>query len=441
MLLRKLRDYQLEAVAKARSHPGFGLWLEQRTGTCLTSLALVDERKPRLLLIVTLKKGKRVWEEELAKSIKIDWPCEVLIEHYQGLHITRKKIRAKLRKLGSKGLFVIADESHLIKKRGSRPGRLLRSLGKLAQWRLALTGTPLAPRSNAKKGKVTVTKGLQDAWSQFDFINPDIFGSLESFEERYLRKGGFRGYQIIGYKNTQEFYSIFHKYSYRRTLREVQKHPTLIKRTIIPFELMGDTRRIYQQMERKMYVEVRGHRITIPVVVARTTKLQQIASGFIKDTEEDKNRIISFEKYLALERLLRKIFSQDHGKKVVICAKFIAEIEMIAKRLPRLGLTHQVIRGGVAFDGKMEKDVTLIQIQSGIAIDLSEADTFIFYSLSHNHIHYEQAKFRILSFDKRQANFYYLVGKNTIEELVYKAVTRKKSLATLVLDHYRRNRK
>jgi SNF2 family DNA or RNA helicase len=438
MLLRKLRDYQLEAVAKARPHAGFAFWLEQRTGKCLTSLALVNERKPRLLLIVTLKKGKRVWEEEIRKSLKIDWNCEVLIEHYQGLHITRAKIRKKLRSLGSKGLFVIADESHLIKKRGSRPGRLLRSLGKLAQWRLALTGTPLAPRSRAKRGKVTVTKGLEDAWSQFDFIDPKIFGNQKDFEERYLKKGGFRGYQVVGYKNTREFYRIFHEHSYRRTLREVQKQPTKIKRTKIYFELTGDTRRIYRQMERNMFVDVKGHRITIPVVVARTTKLQQIASGFIKDTEAEQIRRFGYEKYFALERLLRQLFSQDHGKKVVICAKFISELDLIERRLPRLGLSSQVIKGGVDFDGKFDKDITLVQIQSGVAIDLSQADTFIFYSLSHNHIHYEQAKFRILSFDKRQANFYYLVGKGTIEELVYEAVTRKKSLASLVLDHYRR---
>lgn len=441
MLLRKLRDYQLECVAKARPHAGFGIWLEQRTGKCLTSLALVDERKPRLLLIVTLKKGKRVWEEEIQKSLKIDWPCEVMIEHYQGLHITRKKIRAKLRTLGSTGLFVIADESHLIKRRGSRPGRLLRSLGKLAQWRLALTGTPLAPRSRAEKGRVKVTKGLEDAWSQFDFIQPGLFGSMEQFEDKYLKKGGFRGFTILGYKNVKQFYRIFHEHSYRRTLREVQEKPTKIKRSVVSYRLTGETKKLYRKMERQMSVTVRGHKITIPVVVARTTKLQQIASGFIKDTEADRNRILSFEKYQALEKLLRRIFSHDHGKKVVICAKFIAELDMISKRLPRLGLTHQVIKGGTAFDGKFNEDVTLIQIQSGVAIDLSEADTFIFYSLSHNHIHYEQAKFRILSFNKRQANFYYLIGKNTIEELVYEAVTRKKSLASLVLDHYRRNQK
>lgn len=441
MLLRKLRDYQLEAVSKARPHAGFALWLEQRTGKCLTSLALVDERKPRLLLIVTLKKGKRVWEEEIQKSLKIDWPCEILIEHYQGLHTTRKKIRKKLRTLGSKGLFVIADESHIIKRRGSRPGRLLRSLGKLAQWRLALTGTPLAPRSRTEKGKVKVTKGLQDAWSQFDFINPGIFGSLEDFENRYMVMGGFKGYTITGYKNTKEFYRKFHEYSYRRTLREVQANPTKIKRRRIYFELQGNTRKIYRKMERSMSVEVRGHRITIPVVVARTTKLQQITSGFIKDTAADQVRIFGFEKHRALEKLLRELYSHDHGKKVVICAKFIAELDMIMKRLPRLGLTYQVIKGGTTFDGKFDKDVTLIQIQSGVAIDLAEADTFIFYSLSHNHIHYEQAKFRILSFDKRQANFYYLVGKHTIDELVYEAVTRKKSLSKLVLDHYRRNQK
>lgn len=443
MLLRKLRDYQLEAVRKARPYPGFAFFLEQRTGKCLCSLALVEERKPSILIIVTTLKGKRVWEDEIKKSIKFDWPCEVKLIHYEEAHKERKELRAWVRAWSADGIFIICDESHRIKRRGSQPARVVRSLGKLAQWRLALTGTPLAPRSRTKRRKrsgptVTVTEGLEDAWSQFDFIDPSIFGTKDEFDNTYLKMGGFRGYQIVGYKNKKKFYRLFHKYSYRKLLREVQTRKTLIRRSRVRFDLGGATRKAYDSMEKDLMVAIDGRVITVPLLVSRITKLQQLSSGFIIDSDADQVLTVGDDKLQALRKLLKNIFSPDHGKKIVICAKFINEINSIRDLCNKLGLTNQTIAGGFEFNGEVSVDVTIVQIQSGVAIDLSGATVFIFYSMGHNYIDYEQARFRVLSFDQRRVDFYYLLANNTIDELVYEAQTGKKHLATLVLDHYRR---
>lgn len=446
MLKRKLRDYQEEGVNRALPHPGFALFMEQRTGKCLTSLAIVDKRRPKLLLILTTKKGVQVWEKEIVESIEFDWKCSVKVLHFAALHKARAAWRKYFRENGPDGLFVICDESHKIKRRGSQPARTIRYLGQNAQWRLALTGTPLQPRSRTKRRKrtgpqVKVTKGLEDAWSQFDFLDPSIFGTAEEFENTYLKKGGFRGFQVVGYKNTKKFYRLFHKYSYRKLLREVQEKGkrTIVKRVKIQFDLGPKARKVYDSMDRRMYADVNGHRITIPLVVARTTKLQQITGGFIFDTEtKEVHGVGNRTKLLNLAKLLKQIFSQGHGEKVVICAKFIPEITAIEYVLSRMGLSHQVISGKHEFTGEFKVDVTVVQIQSGIAIDLSEADTFIFYSMGHNFIDYEQARFRVLSFNKRQVTFYYLLANDTIDELVYEAQTKKKDLSTLVLEYYRR---
>lgn len=442
MLKKTLRWFQDEAVAKALPHPGFLLFMEQRTGKTLTSLALVDKRKPEFLMIVTTKRGVKVWQKEIKESLKLDWKCHIVITYFQELHKNRTKWRKFFRENGPHGLFIICDECHKIKRRGSRPARTVRYLGSQAQWRLGLTGTPLQPRFRTKRrGKVIeATEGLEDAWSQFDFIDPSIFGSQESFEKTYLRMGGFRGFQVVGYRNKRRFYRLFHAFSYRKLLREVQEEGkrTIIQRIKVRFELGPKSRRAYESMDRKMYAEVNGRRVTIPMLVARTQKLQQIAGGFLIDRENDEVHEVGREKLQELQKLLRKIFSQDHGEKVVICAKFIPEIERITRLLSRMGLSHQVIAGGTEYKGGFKKSVTVIQIQSGIAIDLADANSFIFYSMGQDYIDYEQARFRILSFSKRQATFYYLLARNTMDELVYEAQTRKKSLSTLVLEHYRR---
>jgi SNF2 family DNA or RNA helicase len=446
MLLKLLRSHQVEAVDKAEPYPGFAFFLEQRTGKTLAALALVDRRKPSLLLIVTLKKGRRVWMKEIQESMEFDWPCSVRVIHYQRLHRDRKQIRKLFREHGPEGIFIIGDESHLFKRRGSQASRVMRSLAKLSQWRLALTGTPLAPRSTTKRRKragniVKVTAGLEDAWAQFDFIDPAIFGSHDDFCDRYLKKGGFRGFKVIGYQNKKEFYELFHKYSYRKLLREVQEVPTKICRRRVRFDLSPKTRRIYIEMDREMSTLVNGSRVTLPLVVSKTTKLQQISSGFLIDGEEDRIHEFGKDKLNALEKLLRELFSQGHREKIVICAKFTRELSQAAKLIRRMGLTHQLIAGGTEYDGEFNVDVALVQIKSGVAIDLSHAKHFVFYSCSHNFIEYEQARFRILAYDTRQAMFYYLMARDSMDELVYEAQTRKKDLSTLVFDYYRRKRK
>jgi SNF2 family DNA or RNA helicase len=441
MLKKTLRWFQDEAVAKALPHPGFMLFMEQRTGKTLTSLALVDKRKPRVLFIVTIKKGVPVWEKEIKESLKIDWDCQVVITYFQQLHKNRAKWRKYFRENGPDGIFIICDECHKIKRRGSQPARTVRYLGQHAQWRLGLTGTPLQPSYRTKRrGRViNVTEGLEDAWSQFDFIDPSIFGTQEEFEKTYLRMGGFRGFQVVGYRNKKRFYRLFHAFSYRKLLREVQDKKTIIKRVKVRFRLGPKSRKVYESMDRKMYAEVNGTRVTIPALVARVQKLQQISGGFLIDKENDQVHILSDgQKIAELHKLLKKIFSQDHGEKVVICAKFIPEIEMIQHLLSRMGLSHQVIAGGSEYSGGFKVRVTVIQIQSGIAIDLADANSFIFYSMSQDYIDYEQARFRILSFSKRQATFYYLLARDSMDELVYESQTRKKNLSTLVLEHYRR---
>jgi SNF2 family DNA or RNA helicase len=442
MLKKTLRWFQDEAVAKALPHPGFMLFMEQRTGKTLTALAIADKRKPSFLFIVTTKRGVAVWKKELRESWNPDWKCKVVVTYFQELHRFRTHWRKYFREKGPDGFFIICDECHKIKRRGSQPSRTVRYLGSQAQWRLGLTGTPLQPRFRTKRrGKrIEATEGLEDAWAQFDFIDPSIFGSADDFEETYLKKGGFRGFQVTGYRNKKRFYRLFHKYSYRRLLREVQEvgKKTLIRRVKIRFDLGPRSRQVYDSMDRRMYADVNGKRVTIPMLVARTQKLQQIAGGFIIDKERGEVHEVGREKLQELRKLLSKIFSQDHGEKVVICAKFIPEIERITRLLSRMGLSHQVIAGGTEYAGDFKVDVTVIQIQSGVAIDLAESSTFIFYSSGQDFIDYEQARFRILSFAKRQATFYYLLARNTMDELVYESQTRKKDLSTLVLEYYRR---
>jgi hypothetical protein len=80
---------------------------------------------------------------------------------------------------------------------------------------------------------------------------------------------------------------------------------------------------------------------------------------------------------------------------------------------------------------------SLLQVQGAEAIDLSLANTYIWYSWNHSLINFEQARFRVQSFDTEQVNYWFLIARDTVDEDLYDVVVKKKNLATLICDRYR----
>ena len=438
MLRTTLRGYQSEAVRRALHHDGFAFFPEQRTGKTLTTLAVVDDRKPDILFIVCPKKAVGEWERQLPQHLDVDWKMHVEIVHYE-MCCRSKKDRRYYRKLfrhkwQDLSIFIVCDESHRIKKRGSMQSRMVRSLGKLATWRLALTGTPIA-------------NGIQDAWAQFEFIMTGIFGKWDDFCNMNLKFGGFEFRQIVGHRRLDQFNKIFNKYSYRITFQEARQSVGIpgvkIRREKVMFDLKPSSWTTYRELEEELETEVDGVMVSTPLVLTLTGKLQQLAGGFlINDVRTPGRRkpkrtvvTVGAEKLLALEQLLTR--PRLTSRKIVICARYRHELGYIAAFLEG-DRTYKLVAGGHEWDGKFDTDVVLLQVQSGVAVDMSAANTYIFYSWDFSYINYEQSRFRVMSFDTEQVNYYFLMARDTVDEDIYEAVTKKKNLATLVCDRYRK---
>jgi SNF2 family DNA or RNA helicase len=288
VLKTTLRSYQREAVNKALQHDGFAFFPEQRTGKCLCSIAVIDKVKPDVIFIVCPKKALRVWASEFEKHIDIDWDCYIRYVHYEAsAHKSQDRKRyyrlAKKWQRQGRSVMVICDEAHRIKKRGSSQSRFVRTIGKRATYRLALTGTPIA-------------QGIKDAWPLFDFIQPGVFGKWDDFEADFLelehhthRRTGANYSKIVGTKNEEEFYDIFHTYSFRITLAEARRAEGLksakIRSRKIRFDLKPQSRESYNELAEDLETMVRGQHVSTPLVLTLTMKLQQIAGGFvIQDT-------------------------------------------------------------------------------------------------------------------------------------------------------------
>jgi len=431
-------------------HDGYAFFSQQRVGKTLPSLAVADARKPDILFIVCPKGAIKTWRKQLKEHLKIDWPCETYIIHYQALCRNakdRKWYRYKFRhEWPDKTTLLIVDEAHRCKKLGSMQSRMVRSLADLSTWQLILSGTP--------------TDKFEDYYAQFQIIQPGVLGhEYEDFRDEYLKMGGYKNKQVIGYKHVDQLRAIVQKYSHRTTLREAQieagRKPYLVKRTLIKVKLEPETREIYNELDEKLEAVVNKKKVKVPLVLTLSQKLQQIAGGFLihkeqlynddgtpllntrgKPIYDEEILTVGREKLTKLSELLtmNSLFRQE---KFVVCANYTHELDAIARRLRRLGWTYKRVDGNNPFDGIFDTDCVLLQVRSGEAIDLAEASTYIFYSWNWSYINYEQAMFRVLKFTSRIVKYFYLIAENTIDEDSYEAVMTKQKFSRLVIDNRR----
>ena len=130
----QLRDYQLKAIDMALPHDGFGLFMEQRTGKTLTSLALSQKWSCTKTLVICPKKAIPVWSVEIQK-LGIDL-SQFNIINFESFRIRKRDYINQCWDL------VIVDESHRIKERGSKQTQAIWKLSRKSLKRLILSGSP-----------------------------------------------------------------------------------------------------------------------------------------------------------------------------------------------------------------------------------------------------------------------------------------------------------
>lgn len=436
-------------VVKSKS---VAILAEMGTGKTLISIGIAgqlylkDEIKK--LLIVAPLSITRVWEEEFAKFADFEYQVKVL----EG---SSKKKNEELRNLFGNKLqvaiinyescwrmekeiaewkpdMIICDESSKIKNPQAKQSKALHRLGKLSKHNIILTGTP-------------VTNTPLDFFSQYKFLDENIFGgSYYSFRARYAVMGGYGNHQVVGYKNLQELTEKAHKIAFRITKKEALDLPEQVDTTRY-VELEPTSRAIYNQVERDSYAELDKGEIVTRNVLTKLLRLSQITGGYITSDYTDMAEQISSAKINALEDIVDECI--DANKKLVVFARFIPEIDAITKMLNKRKIKYALIRGDVKdragevdkFQNDKETKIFIGQLQTtGMGLTLTASDTAVFYSLSYNFADYEQAKARIHRIgQKNTCTYIHLIAKNTIDEKVMEALSKKKNIADLVVDNWR----
>lgn len=443
---------------------GFGLLFEMGCGKTLTAIAIAGAGyqmgKVERLLIVAPTSVVAVWPKELQEYAKFKYTCKTLLGEkkqrikqiddllkfpFKALKVAvinyestwRPEILEKLKEFDAD--MVIADESQRIKAYDAAQSKAMYELGDQARYKLILSGTP-------------VQTAAIDIWSQYRFLDKTVFGdNFFKFRGRYAIMGGYGNKKIVGYKDLEGLIKKEHSIAFRVTKDEALDLPeqTFETRKI---QFNQKEKNLYERIKKDSYAELDGGgHITATTVLTRLLRLQQLAGGFLVQDDAQKPQLVSRAKLDALGDIIEDYVIRS-GKKLVIFARFIAEVkaimELADKVLPK-ELKQVAIYGDIKKEDRgdivkqfQEDPKTVLFIgqidTAGTGITLTAADTCVYYSKNFNYATYSQSLSRIHRIGQRNCCTYIdLEIEGTIDELISKALSRKEDMAKTVVDNWR----
>lgn len=286
------------------------------------------------------------WHSAMKKSEQaaVD---EVLDPAFDGLRIIAMNVEAFQYKQGkgvkfaelflkSTNCHFVIDESSRIKSPGAARTKTILRLGRQAEARAILTGTP-------------ITQGPLDLYSQFGFLSPDILGhkSFFTFKNHYAvwerkvnRKTGREYPSLKGYRNLSDLQEKIAPHSFRVLKDDCLDLPDKIyERRYVP--LSEEQRKLYNQIRKQVVTELEsGQVITVQEAMVRMLRLQQVIGGFVpvddgkpepipgdnpriesmlELIEETSGSIIIWARFVAELRLIRNILIDNYGPESVAC--------------------------------------------------------------------------------------------------------------------------
>ena len=232
--------------------------------------------------------------------------------------------------------FIVVDESLKIKNAEAKRTRRLLEIGKRAEWKLVLNGTP-------------VSRNLLDMWPQMEFLSPKILGmSLTEYKNtftkwtRVTKRIGMRSYTkeyVTGMENVDYLHSLIRHYVYECDLRLniTQKWHT------VNYCITDESRQRYNDIKDDYLSDETLEWKNNNIFLAMTTEMQVAYT-------------IDEGKMEAVSRLLQDL-PQDE---TIIFCRFIVAQEECRKRWPKvtvlsmqkesLGLNLQQYRHTIFFD-------------------------------------------------------------------------------------------
>ncbi|MDH5664698.1 MAG: DEAD/DEAH box helicase [Nitrosopumilus sp.] len=472
--------HQTEALELSKDKQVFALFAEQGTGktkiTIDTIEYLYNSNKINSVVIIAPNGVNRAWlDEQIPLHFGIDeyhhhlWTGKrtqraleswTMFEGVAATHIkilsihidaviTKHGYQAIEKFLKNHNSLLVLDESHKIKNPKALRTKKIIALGKLAQYKRILTGTP-------------VTQNIGDLYSQFAFMDIDIFGhkSYFTFYRRYMNEtvgygpGGRTFTKFDGIRNKEELFDIMKPYSYRVLKKDCLDLPDKVYKTIY-VELDGKQRTLYDTLKTEFMIAIDNNEITAATALTRLAKMQQIIGGFVHDTENNISHKICDTPIPRLEVIQDIIEGEAQESKIIIWAKYRYEIKLIVEYLISAGHNRRSIleyHGGINRDIRAEN---LIAFQNdaenkhkffistaqtgGTGLNLTSANTVIYYSNSFSLEARSQSEDRCHRAGQvNKVTYYDIQAINTVDKHIIDILRNKQDIADMVTSNVQR---
>lgn len=438
-------QHQTDEIVNHTDEPFRALFWEARSGKTRTIVEQLKRKNfKRVIISSTIMALRMAWKEELKalgdvyvadltegplgdreEALKLLTGLQVPVVALVNLEAV-PKLEAALLKF--KAQAVIVDEAHLIKTVSSQRAVAISKIGRKAQWRRILTGTP-------------TPKNYVDLYSQFKFLDPEVFGTNKAiFEERYCVMHPHWQSQIIGYKNLPDL----DRRVLTRTTKIVRANCFDVPEVLeVPYEvtLPPSVQRDYDKLVAAQLVELKGlgEDGTIQTVtangthrLARFTKLQQLTAGFVANPGGELVVWAHREKLAACVDALGE--HVENGEYVVVSYWFRHEGAELERTLTKFfgdaaivsrlsGDTPQSDRAGIAAPfalgasgpNNRQPVARILIVQEkvgGLGISLARANHMVFTSTSLDAASHSQMRDRIWAPSKKITYTYIRVPRS-----------------------------
>ena len=396
-----LRDYQQKIVndgySKLLQLNMVYLSMEVRTGKTLTALSLANKfSNPKGVLFVTKKKA--------IKSIENDFELlnpsyQLTVINYESLHKVQKDFD-----------IVIIDEAHSVgtyPKPSKRYKDLKSILDKNAYTKVIfLSGTP-SPESYSQ---LFHQFRLLNRFSPFkEYANfykwSKVYVDVVQRNLGYAKVNDYSGAKKDKIMDVLKDYFISYTQQDAGFNQQVNEH-------ILEVEMNPKVYELVKRLKKDLIVEGKEEVILADTSVKLQNKIHQLCSGTVK-FESGNSMIIDDSK---------ASFIKEHfkGKKIAIFYIFKEEFNLLK------GVFQNFTESPEEFNQSNDL-VFLGQIRSSReGVNLSSADSLIYYNIEFSALSYIQGKDRMTSKERTKDNdVYFIFAKGGIEKHIYKRVSQK----------------
>tara|TARA_R110002020_G_scaffold293035_2_gene508480 strand:+ start:658 stop:1890 length:1233 start_codon:yes stop_codon:yes gene_type:complete len=401
-----LREYQKEIVSKGiitlARHNIVYLSMEVRTGKTLTALSIA--RGYKSVLFVTKKKA--------ISSIQNDYNLldpnyYIVIINYESLH-----------KVEGEFDLVIVDEAHGLGAFPKASNRVVNLFKKCKNKPIIyLSGTP-TPESYSQ------------IYHQFRISSYSPFNKYTTFYKWAndfvdIDRKMIAGNYVNDYSNAKK--DKIDKYCKSLFISYTQKEAgfvNTINETILSVKMLPVTKNLIKRLSKDLVIQGDEEVVLADTPVKLQQKIHQLSSGTIK-FESGNYKVIDYSKC----EFIKKNFN---GQKIAIFYKFKAEFEALKE-------TFENWTNDIEEFNTKKDSVFLTQILSGReGINLSVADSLIFYNIDFSATSYFQARDRLTSKNRtKDNNVFWLFSVGGIENKIYKCVKNKEDYT---LNHFKNDR-